>query len=56
MRLALLLVFVILITICPDHGEKSTFTGNRKFADRVWYCEYSHPLKGGRHTFWRECH
>ena len=43
------------IVICPEHGVKATYTGNRKFAQKKWYCEYSHPTRLSTHKFWNEC-
>ena len=43
------------VVICPDHGVKAAYTGNRKFASKKWYCEYSHPTRLSTHKFWQEC-
>lgn len=43
------------IVICPEHGVKATYTGNRKTAQRKTYCEYSHPTRLSTHKFWNEC-
>lgn len=49
-------LFVASQVVCPDHGVKSSFTGNKRFADKRTYCEYEHPLpQGGVHKFWSEC-
>lgn len=43
------------IVICPDHGVKAVYTGNRKFAQKKMYCEYSHATRLSTHKFWQEC-
>lgn len=43
------------VVICPEHGVKAAYTGNRKFANKKWYCEYSHPTRLDTHKFWNEC-
>ena len=49
------------IVICPDHGVRSAFTGNKKIvyngSKRHDYCEYTHPLKdlSNSHKFWSDC-
>jgi len=43
------------VVICPEHGVRSVYTGNRKFAQKKWYCEYSHPTRLETHKFWQEC-
>jgi hypothetical protein len=54
MKLFLFFLFAALV-ICPEHGEKSAATGNRKFADKHWYCEYEHTTRQSVHKFWQEC-
>lgn len=49
------------LVICPEHGVKSAFTGNRQVvfngSKRHNYCEYTHPLRdlSGNHKFWSDC-
>ena len=43
------------VVICPDHGVKANFTGNRKNVSKKAYCEYSHPTRLSTHKFWQEC-
>lgn len=43
------------VVICPEHGVRAVYTGNRKTIIRKAYCEYSHPTRLGKHTFWQEC-
>ena len=50
------LLFVLSSVVCPDHGVRSTWTGNKRFAGKHTYCEYEHPLyMGGVHKFWQGC-
>jgi hypothetical protein len=51
----LFMFFLFALTICPDHGVNAAATGNRKFADKKWFCEYEHPTKLGVHKFWAGC-
>jgi cell division protein FtsL len=64
--LLLTLLFALFATasglvICPEHGVKSAFTGNRQVvfngSKRHDYCEYSHVLRdlSGTHKFWSDC-
>jgi len=43
------------VVLCPEHGVKAVYTGNRKFSQKKWYCEYSHPTRLESHKFWNEC-
>jgi putative flippase GtrA len=49
------------VVVCPDHGVRSAFTGNRQItfngSKRHEYCEYTHPSKDlkGNHKFWTDC-
>jgi hypothetical protein len=43
------------VVICPEHGVKAVYTGNRKTVQRKTYCEYSHPTRLDSHKFWNEC-
>jgi hypothetical protein len=49
------------LAVCPDHGVKSAFTGNKRSVfsgnKRLDYCEYTHPLSdlSDSHKFWQRC-
>ena len=44
-----------LLILCPEHGVKAAYTGNRKLVERKWYCEYSHATPKDTHKIWSEC-
>lgn len=60
MKILLLLALAVAVVnnfaLCPTHGKKSAWDGNKKYVERKPYCEYEHPLDmGGVHKFWAEC-